>query len=381
MINKSGIALLGALLLHGCANNTGIIETGRDTYMVSRQAATGFSGSGSLKAEAVSEANAFCTRKKKTLKVENVIEAQPPYILGNFPKAEVQFVCQDDDSTYVSNDRKTQESSRKVASKNSKLSQLNPSVLKAHSERDAVAIIIGIQNYKRVAKAEFANEDALVFANYAEKILGIRPENIKLLIDSDADDVEIYRAFQNWLPLKVKKNKTDVIVFYSGHGLPSDDGKSLYFMPHGADKDFITRTAINQQEIVANIQATQPKSVMMFIDSCYSGQTRSGDTLLASARPLSIKSQAAGYPSDFTVITASAPDQISWSSPDLQHGIFSYYLMKAIEGEADENKDGNITAGEIQLYLSEQVSRQALSFNRKQQTQLYGDMNKVVVER
>jgi DnaJ-class molecular chaperone len=34
----------------------------------------------------------------------------------------------------------------------------------------------------------------------------------------------------------VTKNKTDVYVFYSGHGLPAPDGKSLYFLPHGVDE-------------------------------------------------------------------------------------------------------------------------------------------------
>lgn len=61
--------------------------------MVSRQAATGFSGSGTLKADAVREATQFCLRDGKFLKIVRMQEAEPPYILGNFPKAEVQFRC------------------------------------------------------------------------------------------------------------------------------------------------------------------------------------------------------------------------------------------------------------------------------------------------
>ena len=85
------------------------------------------------------------------------------------------------------------------------------------------------------------------------------------------------------------------------------------------------------------------------------------------------------YPSDFTVITASNMDQISWSSNDLKHGIFSYYLMKGMEGDADANKDGKITASEMHEYLSDRVSRQAMGMNRKQQPQLFGDADKVLV--
>ena len=151
-------------------------------------------------------------------------------------------------------------------------------------------------------------------------------------------------------------------------------------MPFSVDKNFISRTAISQQEIISSLQFAMPKSVTMFIDSCYSGQTRTGDTLLASARPISLKADQNAYPANFTVISASAPDQISSSSPDLKHGIFSYYLMKGMEGDADINKDGKITVAEMQEYLTEMVGMQAMGMNRKQQPQLFGDGNRVLLD-
>lgn len=87
--------LLAAVVITGCAINSGVVPIGQDTYMVSRQAATGFSGAGTLKAEAFREANEFCLSQKKRLQVVSTTEAQPPYILANFPKAEVQFMCLD----------------------------------------------------------------------------------------------------------------------------------------------------------------------------------------------------------------------------------------------------------------------------------------------
>ncbi len=81
------------MLVAGCASNSGIIPIGKDTYMVSRQAATGFSGSGTLKAEAFQEASAHCAKQGKSLQVVSTQEAQPPFLLGNYPKAEVQFMC------------------------------------------------------------------------------------------------------------------------------------------------------------------------------------------------------------------------------------------------------------------------------------------------
>ena len=80
--------------LCGCASNSGVVAIGSDAYMVSRQAATGFSGLGTLKADAMKEANDYCAEQNMTLKVISAKEAEPPFILGNFPKAEVQFTCE-----------------------------------------------------------------------------------------------------------------------------------------------------------------------------------------------------------------------------------------------------------------------------------------------
>ena len=202
-----------------------------------------------------------------------------------------------------------------------------------------------------------------------------------LLVDDGADDIEMLNAFQNWLPLKVNKGKTDVYVFYSGHGYPSQDGNSLYFLPFNVDKQYLDRTSVKQKEVVAALQKAQAKSVTMFIDACYSGQTRGGEVLIAGLKPIVPKTDEKAYPAEFTVITASAADQFSSASQDLKHGIFSFYLMKGMEGDADGNKDGKITSGELQQYLSEMVGRQAMGLNRTQNTQLFGDANKVLVGR
>lgn len=275
-------------------------------------------------------------------------------------------------------DTKTITVNRPIAESQAKFAALNPAQVKKQPERDAVAIIIGIADYKNLPRADFANDDASVFYDYAIRALGIKPENIKLLVDGNADDVAIYQAFKTWLPSRVRAT-TDVYVYYSGHGLPAEDGQGLYLLPQRAHRDLIEKTAISQREINGFIQAAKAKSVTIFLDSCYSGLARTGETLLASARPVTLKADKKLFPDEFTVITASQADQISSSSPDLKHGIFSYYLMRGMEGEADTNRDGKITLGEMQTYLVENVGRQAGMMNRKQEPQLVGDANRVLI--
>lgn len=88
-------ATVVGVALSGCAANSGVAPIGPNTFMISRQAATGFSGSGTLKAEALSEANQYCEARSKVMYMLSWTEAAPPYVMGNFPKAEVQFMCLD----------------------------------------------------------------------------------------------------------------------------------------------------------------------------------------------------------------------------------------------------------------------------------------------
>ena len=64
---------------------------------------------------------------------------------------------------------------------------------------------------------------------------------------------------------------------------------------------------------------------------------------------------------------------------DAQHGIFSYFLMKGLEGNADLNKDNKITNGELLSYMDDKISVQASSLGREQNPSLTGDPNRVLV--
>jgi hypothetical protein len=281
---------------------------------------------------------------------------------------------------YGNTDTKSITVSRQVVESKAIYAALNPTKVKRQPERDAVAVVIGIADYRSLPKADYANDDARAFYDYAIRALGVKPENIKLLVDGDAEEAEILKTFRTWVPSRVKST-TDIYVYYSGHGLPTQDGQGLYLLPPRVDREVIDDTAIPFSKINAALQLAKPRSVTIFMDACYSGQARSGETLVASARPISLRTENRLFPDGFTVITASQHDQISSSSPDLQHGIFSYYLMRGMEGDADANKDGKITLGEMQAYLSENVGRQAAMMSRKQEPQLIGDANRVLVGR
>ena len=261
-----------------------------------------------------------------------------------------------------------------------KLEPLDPSNMRSKSNKNRVALIIGIEKYEQAPPASYANLDATYFYEYARKGFGVSKSNMMLLVDEDANLIKSLGIISKWLPGKVVKNQTELIIFFAGHGLASNDGKELYFLTQDSDPDLLTRTALSRTELFKEIISLEPKSVTMFMDTCYSGISRDEEVLLASARPIRIAADDQdGVPDNFTIFTASQLDQISSGLKEASHGIFSYYLMKGLEGKADANKDKQITNGELLAYMDQNVSQKASELGRQQNPSLAGDRDQVLL--
>ena len=259
--------------------------------------------------------------------------------------------------------------------------ELKPNKVKVKTDKDKIAIIIGIEKYVNLENldAPFANRDAKAFRTYATRALGVKSANIKLLVDDKAARPQILEAFKLWLPRIAADGGKDIYIFFSGHGLASDDGEDLYILPQNGYANLLDDTAITRVELISLIQKVNPKSVTMFFDTCYSGQTREERMLVASLKPIRIVAEEQDTPDNFTVFSASNFDQTSGTIKEAKQGMFSYYLMKGLEWKADNNKDKKITNGELIAYLKTNVSKEAFTQNREQDPMLSGDPDKILM--
>ena len=96
---------------------------------------------------------------------------------------------------------------------------LNPLAIKTKAIENKLALIIGIENYSDLVKASYAKNDAQYFKEYAKNSLGVKDENIKLLTDEQATFIGINKVLKKWLKSKIIPNKTELVIFYAGHGL------------------------------------------------------------------------------------------------------------------------------------------------------------------
>ena len=178
---------------------------------------------------------------------------------------------------------------------------------------------------------------------------------------------------------EIKANETDVYLFFAGHGLVSNNKKDLFLLPYDGDPDLLEDSSLKRSELFELIETNKPRSITAFLDTCYSGLTRGNEMLVADARPVMIVSDESNVSPNITLFSASANNEIASGFNETKHGLFSYYMMKGLEGDADSNGDKKITTGELHAFLLTNVKKQAQRLGREQTPQLSGDPDKVLV--
>ncbi len=255
---------------------------------------------------------------------------------------------------------------------------LNPTTISGRSNSHALALVIGVGDYEDAPAAKYADADAQVFSDYARRALGVSQSNLKILVNEEASRTKVKLALKLWLRGRIEAD-TDVYVFFAGHGLATLDGETLYLLPYDGAPSLLDETAILRNELFEVISKAKPRSATFFMDTCYSGLSRGEEMLLASARPIQIVPKSQQVPTGFTVFSAASGQQISSGLDETEHGLFSYYLMKGMEGPADANGDRRITAGELHGYVRQNVQQQAIRLGREQTPEMVGDAERVLV--
>jgi len=232
---------------------------------------------------------------------------------------------------------------------------------------DDLAIVIGIEEYKNVNNATFADRDATWFKEYIAKQFGVKNNRILFLSNENATKAALDTALgsKGWLAKRLKQGKSNVYVYYAGHGTTGIDDKESYLVPYDGDPNYPTYTSIKVDDMYKQLSLLKTKSTTLFLDACFTGQDRDNQSLLADARPVAIvpkQLQTRGL----SVYTATSANQISSALQDKKHGIFSYWLMKGLQGNADTDSDSFITHNELRAYLDENVSSSAYDIDREQ---------------
>ena len=246
-----------------------------------------------------------------------------------------------------------------------------------------IAVIVGNNDYEHTEDVTFAHRDAEAFGRYVVEILGFDPGRVLYLKDAKKIELETmfgipgYNRGEIWKRLD-EEGRSDVVVFYSGHGVPGLQDRRGYLVPVNAQPDSAELTGYSLDVLWENLAKLKARSVAVYVDACFSGESAAG-TLFKGTSAVRVQ---APLPEEgdgrMTLLTAASGKQVALWDQQAKHGLFTKHLLDGLYGGADADEDGRVTAGEAKAYLDRKMTPAARRGGKEQKAQLKGAEEKVL---
>ena len=219
------------------------------------------------------------------------------------------------------------------------------------------AVVVGISDYQGTSlDLSYSDRDAQLFYNHLKSAMPNEMAAGKsvLLLNEKATLANINAALANVFNTSTAN---DFIIFYfSGHGSVGE------FVPYNHTQ------GLRHADLKNYFKKTEAKFRLVVADACFSGS-------IGSANETSVSSTQELYDSRLAVIMSSKPNQTSLEMGSLEQGVFSYHLIRGMQGLADLNQDKYVTAGELFMYTKNKVANHT---SNEQIPVIYGvNLNKI----
>lgn len=230
------------------------------------------------------------------------------------------------------------------------------------------ALIIGNEDYRYAPNVPFAIHDARIFKQYCENAIGIPSQHIHIA-ENASKQMILEQEIEDWLSTIRNREEKKLIVYYCGHGVPDIvDQNKAYLLPVDV-RGSNPKRGIALDDFYGKISDLAFNQTTIFLDACFSGVrgTNNGGTkaVFEGGHGVEIPSKPGVIPNgNLIVFSAAKSNEIAQGHTKEGHGLFTYYLLKAMR-----DTEGNVSFGALADYLKECVVRKSLQFDtHKQQT-------------
>jgi hypothetical protein len=217
---------------------------------------------------------------------------------------------------------------------------------------DNYALVIGIEKYQNIPDATYAEHDAAAVKEHL-LALGYPEQNIIMLVGAQAGKSSIQKYVESWLPKNLTPNSR-LFVYYSGHGAPVPETGDTYLLPWDADPAFLESTGYSKKKLYAELNKLPAKQIIVAMDSCFSGT----DGVLGKIRPL-VNVNDEKVDGKIVVFSAASSKEITGAKDDQTHGLFTYFFLKGLNGEARDKSTREVTLSSLSKYVQNEVSEAA----------------------
>ncbi len=234
-----------------------------------------------------------------------------------------------------------------------------------------VAVIVAIEDYLLLPDVPGAVQNANDWEVFLRQ--GLKVKDVHVLANQDATREGILK-FAKIAANDVGKGGTIWWVFI-GHGAPTVDGKDgiLVGMDAQQTAESLQARGVRQNELLASLESESNNTVVL-LDACYSGRSGEGEALAAGVQPVIAISSTPQLGSTSVLMSAAKSTEVAGQLPGAQRPAFSYLMLGALRGWADDG-DGKVTASEAIYY----VRRELRGVKGRQQTpQMVGNLDNVL---
>jgi len=251
------------------------------------------------------------------------------------------------------------------------------SIVRTDIPGKVLAVVLGVQDYPNVPPLKHSLRDADAFRDRLFCLdPGLAAEE-RLFYKENPDLRTLRSSLGTWLRRKAGE-KDLVIVYFAGHGAAEPDEESSepdklskYLLPLEADLGDLPATALPMSEILEMLRRVKARTVLVILDTCFSGA--------AGGRAVTTQSRSVLDPKFFernagrgrVILSASGPNEAARESDARGHGVFTYFLLQALDGKADKDKDGAIPLLELAEWVREEVWNET---GKKQKPGFWGEL-------
>jgi len=231
---------------------------------------------------------------------------------------------------------------------------------------DRWAVIVGISKYQyQNLNLKYADQDAedlyqlLLTPNGGS----FQADHIRKLTNKEATRDGITRGLRGFLKKPAREDL--VLIYFACHGAPDPERPgNVYLLTHDTDPNDIAGTALPMADIDRALKDTLlSEKVIVLADTCHSaaigGGMRSTGGIQSAALINSYLKEISVARGGIALLTSAEANEVSFEGETWGggHGVFTYYLLEGLKGEADSNQNGFVTAGELFEYVRENVKK------------------------
>lgn len=231
-----------------------------------------------------------------------------------------------------------------------------------HRNENSFVLIICVENYleNNISKVDYAINDGRKFKEYCIKTLGIPEENIQFRADATLNQ---FRQDIKWVNNRsdIYGNKANLIVYYSGHGMPDERSRKAYLLPaDGIAND--PESGYSLAQLFNELGEMDFNSSLVLLDACFSGSKKDGG-MLTKSKGVAIKPDPEELTGNVAVLSATQADDTAYFDEDNSHGMFTYFILKKLQ-----RSKGNVTISELADYVTDNVKKASVLKKSKMQS-------------